>query len=217
VPKAQAGCVIAPDGKSINVVTDNGSSDEKTCSVSCKVDTKIGVVQLSCGGTTLPFAKAYSLCNYDKPESWYKKVISSEDSCKGGSAPALVPVSAPPVKPVAFACRISPDGKSVDAVIVNPYKSETNCQIDCQLSTTKAGITFSMSGGRPAAPGVEAVLSQHRQRQDGKGDRRPWRMHQTARPGRRRCCKREQRCRGATALESAEPKPSAASRPTRKS
>jgi hypothetical protein len=30
-PPAFAGCIIAPDGKSINVVTDNGSSDEKTC------------------------------------------------------------------------------------------------------------------------------------------------------------------------------------------
>lgn len=33
---AQATCVISPDHKSISVVTDNGASDEKTCSVSCK-------------------------------------------------------------------------------------------------------------------------------------------------------------------------------------
>jgi hypothetical protein len=51
---AGAGCVIAPDGKSISAVTDNGSSDEKTCAVSCKVDTKIGEVQVACGGTTPP-------------------------------------------------------------------------------------------------------------------------------------------------------------------
>ena len=69
-PPAQAGCVIAPDGKSINVVTDNPSSDEKNCAVSCKVDTKIGVVQVSCGGNTPPLAKAHSLCDYDKPEAW---------------------------------------------------------------------------------------------------------------------------------------------------
>jgi hypothetical protein len=55
-PPAHAGCVIAPDGKSINVVTDNGSSDEKNCAVICKVDTKIGVVQVSCGGNTPPHA-----------------------------------------------------------------------------------------------------------------------------------------------------------------
>jgi hypothetical protein len=77
-PPAQAGCVIAPDGKSINVVTDNPSSDEKNCAVSCEVDTKIGVVQVSCGGNTPPLAKAHSLCDYDKPEAWYKKVISSK-------------------------------------------------------------------------------------------------------------------------------------------
>ena len=81
-----ATCVIAPDGKSINVVTDNGSGDEKSCQVSCKVDTKIGVVSVSCGGNTPPLAKNHSLCAFDKPEVWYKKVVSSEDSCKGGTA-----------------------------------------------------------------------------------------------------------------------------------
>jgi len=162
-PAAKAGCIISPDGKSINVVTDNGSSDAKSCSVSCKVDTKIGVVQVACGGTTPPFAKGHSLCDYDKPEAWYKKVVSSEDSCKGGAANAApAPVAAAPaLKPGGFACRISPDGKSVDAVIVNPYKTETSCQIDCELSTTKAGTTFSVSCGRPAAPGAEAVLCSH--------------------------------------------------------
>lgn len=72
---------------------------------------------------------------------------------------ALAPAAA--VKPGSFACRISPDCKSVDAVIVNPYKSETSCQIDCQLSTTKAGTTFSVPCGRNAAPGAEAVLCSH--------------------------------------------------------
>jgi hypothetical protein len=162
-PPAQAGCVISPDQKSINVVTDNGSSEQKNCAVKCQVDTKIGVVQVACGGTTPPLAKAHSLCDYDKPEAWYKKVISSEDSCKGGAAstaPAPTAV-APALKPGGFTCRISPDGTSVDAVIVNPYKTETSCQIDCQLSTTKAGTTFSVSCGKPAAPGAEAVLCSH--------------------------------------------------------
>jgi hypothetical protein len=163
-PPAFAGCVIAPDGKSINVVTDNGSSDQKTCSVACKVDTKIGVVQIGCGGTTPPLAKGHSLCDYDKPEAYYKKVISSEDSCKGASAaaaPAPPVAAAPALKPGGFTCRISPDGKTVDAVIVNPYKVETSCHIDCSLSTTKAGTTFSLSCGRPAAPGVETVMCSH--------------------------------------------------------
>jgi hypothetical protein len=76
-------------------------------------------------------------------------------------APAPAEAQAPALKPGGFTCRISPDGKSVDAVIVNPYKTETSCYINCQLSTTKAGTTFSVSCGRPAAPGVEAVLCSH--------------------------------------------------------
>ena len=138
-PPAQAGCVIAPDGKSINVVTDNGSSDEKNCAVSCNVGTpKIGVVQVGCGGNTPPLAKAHSLCDYDKPEAWYKKVISSEDSCKGGSAAAApaAPAPAAAVKPGTFICRISADGHSFDAMIANPYKVEASCQVNCQISTT---------------------------------------------------------------------------------
>ena len=81
-PPAQAGCVIAPDGKSIDVVSDNSASAEKNCAVKCQVDTKIGVVQVGCGGNAPPLAKKHSLCDFDKPEAWYKKVISSEDTCK---------------------------------------------------------------------------------------------------------------------------------------
>src|SRR5437763_17180209 len=77
---AQAGCIISADQKSINVVTDNASSDEKNCAVKCRVDTKIGIAQVSCGGNTPPLAKDYSVCAYDKSEPWYKKGISSEDS-----------------------------------------------------------------------------------------------------------------------------------------
>src|SRR5580704_15611796 len=90
---AQATCVISPDHKSISVVTDNGASDEKTCSVSCKVDTKVGVLQVSCGGTTPPLAKGHALCGFDKPDAFYNKVVSSEDSCKGGAAEAPAAVA----------------------------------------------------------------------------------------------------------------------------
>jgi hypothetical protein len=160
----RATCVIAPDGKSINVVTDNGSSDEKSCQVSCKVDTKIGVVSVGCGGTTPPLAKDHSLCAFDKTEVWYKKVVSSEDSCKGGAAGAAPAVVAPAadVKADGFTCRISPDGKTVDAMIANPYKSETSCQMDCKVSTTKAGTTVSVSCAKPVAPGAgQVVLCSH--------------------------------------------------------
>ena len=153
-------CVIAPDGKSINVVTDNGSSDEKSCQVSCKVDTKIGVVSVGCGGNTPPLAKDHSLCAFDKTEVWYKKVVSSEDSCKGGAAGAVPTIAAPTVE--GFTCRISPDGKTVDAMIANPYKGETSCQMDCKVSTTKAGTTVSMSCSKQVAAGVgQVVLCSH--------------------------------------------------------
>jgi len=160
---AQAGCVISPDGKSINVVTDNGASNEKTCAVKCQVDTKIGVVNVGCGGTTPPLAKGHSLCDFDKPDAYYKKVISSEDTCKGGSA-AAPPVAAPvaAVKPGTFICRISPDGHSFDAMIANPYKTETSCQVNCKISTTLAGTTEQSSCTKNVAAGVgEVVLCTH--------------------------------------------------------
>jgi len=165
---AQAGCVISPDGKSIDVVTDNGADQEKNCAVKCQVDTKIGVVQVGCGGNTPPRAKAHSLCDFDKPEPWYKKVISSEDTCKGAAAgnaaPAAPIKAAPPVaaKRDAFNCRISADGQSVDAVISNPNNHEASCQVDCQVSTTKAGTTFSVSCGKNVEAGAaDAVLCTH--------------------------------------------------------
>ena len=92
-PHAYAGCVISPDGKSIDVVTDNGASDEKTCRVACQVETKIGVVQISCGGHAPPLAKAHSLCSFDRPEYWYEKVVSSEDTCKGDEAASAIPAT----------------------------------------------------------------------------------------------------------------------------
>lgn len=160
---AFATCVIAPDGKSIDVVTDNGSSDEKSCSVACKVDTKIGVVNVGCGGTTPPLAKGHSLCNFDKPEAWYKKVVSFEDSCKGGAAAAAPPAPVAAVKPGTFICRISPDGHSYDLMIANPYKGETSCQVNCQISTTKAGTTEQASCTKNVeASAGEVVLCSHR-------------------------------------------------------
>jgi hypothetical protein len=83
---ANAGCVISPDGKSIDIVADNAASDEQICRVSCQVETKIGVVRISCSGHTPSLASAHSLCNFDKSEPWYEKVVSSEDTCKGAAA-----------------------------------------------------------------------------------------------------------------------------------
>jgi hypothetical protein len=173
-PPAQAGCVIAPDGKSINVVTDNGSSDEKSCEVNCQVDTKIGVIQVACGGNTPPLAKAHSLCGFDKPEAWYKKVVSSKDSCEGGTAsaapaaPAPVAAAAPAVKAGTFICRISADGHSFDAIIANPYNVEASCQVNCQVSTTKAGTTIQSSCTKNIAPGVGEVVLCSKTLDDGK-------------------------------------------------
>jgi hypothetical protein len=161
--RAQAGCVISRDGKSINVVTGNAASEEKNCAVKCQVDTKIGVIAVSCGGNTPPLATAHSLCNFDKPEPWYKKVVSSQDTCEGGSAaaaPAAVPAAAPApaVKPGTFICRISADGHSFDAMIANPYAADASCQVNCQISTTVAGTTEQSSCTKNVAPGVGAVV-----------------------------------------------------------
>lgn len=160
---AQAGCVIAPDGKSINVVTDNPANEEKTCAVKCQVDTKIGVVQVACGGNAPPLARDHSLCGFDKPEPWYRKVVSSEDSCQKQAG--LMPPPAPPVTAApapangkGFACRISPDGRTVDAMIANPFKRETSCQVNCQVSTTKPGTTVQVSCTKTVQPGVGEVV-----------------------------------------------------------
>jgi hypothetical protein len=164
---AHATCVIAPDGSSIDVVTDNGDTSEKNCTVKCQVDTARGVAQVSCGGNTPPLAKAHSLCNFDRQPGYYKKVLSSEDSCKatpaGTAAPAErkaapLPKTANPEKP-SFACRIAADGKSAEAVVANPYAEETSCSVDCRISTTRAGATFSLSCTKTAAGGgAETVL-----------------------------------------------------------
>jgi hypothetical protein len=164
---AHATCVISPDGKSIDVVTDNGDAAEKNCAVKCQVDTKIGVAQVSCGGNAPPLAKGFSLCNFDKPEPYYKKVLSSEDTCKPLSAGALAPAtqaaaplpkSASPDKP-SFICRVSADGRSAEAVIANGYAEDTSCTIDCQIATAGSGRAFSLSCTKTAAGGgAETVL-----------------------------------------------------------
>jgi hypothetical protein len=97
-PPANAGCVISADGKSIEVVTDNGASAEKTCRVSCQVGTRVGVVQISCGGYAPPGAKGHSLCSFEKPEFWYEKVVSFEDTCKGESAVPASPSNSGPTR-----------------------------------------------------------------------------------------------------------------------
>jgi hypothetical protein len=165
VPRAEAGCVIPPDGKSINVITDNGSGEEKSCAVKCQVDTKVGVAQVGCGRTTPPFAKAHSLCDFDKPERWYRKVISAEDTCKveAASGPKPAAAAAPAVKPGTFICRIAAAGLSFDAMIANPYKVEASCQVNCQISTTVAGTTAQSSCTKNVAPGAgEVVLCSHK-------------------------------------------------------
>lgn len=164
---AHATCVISPDGSAIDVVTDNGESVEKNCAVKCQVDTARGVAQVSCGGNAPPLARAHSLCNFDRTPGYYRKVLSSEDSCKATPATAVAPVerniaplpkAANPEQP-SFTCRIAADGQSAEAVIANPYAEETSCSVDCQVSTTRAGTTFSLSCTRTAAGGgAETVL-----------------------------------------------------------
>jgi hypothetical protein len=112
-------------------------------------------------------AKAHSLCNYDRQPGYYKKVLSSEDTCKatpvGAVAPvernaAALPKATNPEKP-SFTCRIAADGQSAEAVIANPYAEETQCSVDCQIATTRAGTTFGFSCSKTAGgDGTETVL-----------------------------------------------------------
>jgi hypothetical protein len=57
-----------------------------------------------------------------------------------------------------FSCKISADGKSVAAAIANPYKRDASCQVNCQISTTKAGTSFQVSCTKEIPPGGETVL-----------------------------------------------------------
>ena len=57
-----------------------------------------------------------------------------------------------------FTCRIASDGKAVDALIVNPFKQTTSCQVNCQVATERAGTTFQTSCTKEIAPGEDAVL-----------------------------------------------------------
>jgi hypothetical protein len=56
-----------------------------------------------------------------------------------------------------FACKLSDDGKTVEAMIANPYKIETSCQVDCQVSTTVADTTFQVSCTKSVSPGAGQV------------------------------------------------------------
>lgn len=152
---AQAGCVIAPDGKSIKVVADNPSREEKNCAVKCQVDTKVGVVQLSCGGNTPPLAKDHALSDFDKPARWYNKVVSAQESCQ--PIPGRAPAAAAPAGAPLFFCEVSIDGKSLSAKIVNPYKRDASCTVNCEVSTTRGGTTFQTSCTKEVPPG-EAVV-----------------------------------------------------------
>ena len=74
--------MISDGGKAINVVTDNSSTDEQTCNVTCKVDTKDGLANVSCCGNNPPLAKDHSLCHFERPAPQYNRVVSAEGSCK---------------------------------------------------------------------------------------------------------------------------------------
>ena len=75
------------------------------------------------------------------------------------SAPAVLLLSATigfAAEP--FSCKISADGKSVAAAIADPFNRDASCQVNCQMSTTKAGISFQISCAKEIGPGGETVL-----------------------------------------------------------
>jgi hypothetical protein len=49
--------------------------------------------------------------------------------------------------------------RAAAAIVANPYAEETNCSVDCWISTTRAGAAFSLSCTKKAAGGgAETVL-----------------------------------------------------------
>ena len=74
-------CIIADDKKSISIITDNSSDEQKNCNVNCRVDTVHGVFGIRCGGQAPPKSKAHEMCNFDKPEPFYNKVELAEGTC----------------------------------------------------------------------------------------------------------------------------------------
>ena len=74
------------------------------------------------------------------------------------AAAAALALFAPAVHAAGFTCRVAPDGKTVEALIANPYQRATSCQVNCQLATARAGTTFQTSCTREIAPGKEAVV-----------------------------------------------------------
>ncbi len=57
-----------------------------------------------------------------------------------------------------FTCRLAPDGKTLEALIANPYKQPTSCQVNCQAATGHAGTSFQTSCTREIAPSGGAVV-----------------------------------------------------------
>lgn len=60
--------------------------------------------------------------------------------------------------PAQFACTIQPDKQTVRVTIKNPFETETQCMVNCEISTQRAGTKFLVSCGRPVKPGVEGEL-----------------------------------------------------------
>lgn len=51
-----------------------------------------------------------------------------------------------------FACVVSPDKLTLRITITNPYDEKTHCQVNCHLSGSSPGSTFSSSCGK-SVPG----------------------------------------------------------------
>ncbi len=65
---------------------------------------------------------------------------------------SLVPLAAQAQTKTNFVCRVSDDKLTLRVFVTNPYEQQTHCTVNCHLSGTSPGSTFSSSCGK-SVPG----------------------------------------------------------------
>jgi hypothetical protein len=83
-PALAFSCEVAADQKSLTLRADNPAGTEKTCSVSCEVETVDGAIGTAmCSGVLVPAgAKGYELCVKTRDEPFYKSAKLTESDCE---------------------------------------------------------------------------------------------------------------------------------------
>ena len=83
-PALAFSCEVAADQKSLTLRADNPADTEKTCGVTCEVETVDGAFgTVMCSGVVVPAgAKGYELCTKTRDEPFYKSAKLTESGCE---------------------------------------------------------------------------------------------------------------------------------------